>query len=71
MPVTGEDRADISGLPELLILDDIPVAFILIIHMGVLSLFGDILFVRFYALFMGRMQGLNVCLRLLSSLPSL
>src|SRR5690606_8261579 len=46
-----------------------PVAFILIIHMGVLSLFGDIFFVRFYALFMGRMQGLNVCLKLLSRKP--
>lgn len=69
MPVTGEDRADISGLPELLILDDIPVAFILIVHMGFLSLSGDILFFRFYALFMGRMQGLNVCLKLLSRKP--
>jgi len=56
----------ISGLPELRILDDIPVAFIVFF-----SAFGCLkkrhFCISFYALFMARMQGLNVCLNALSS----
>src|SRR5690606_23632954 len=54
----AEFGAGISGLPELRILDDIPVAFIVFF-----SFFGCLkkrhFCISFYALFMARMQGLD------------